>query len=207
LGLSSLVGRNKRNTFNDFKEKLGKKLAGWKEKLFSKADKEMLIKAVAQAIPMCTMNCFKIPDSLCEDLTSMIWNFLCGQKWDKRKMAWLSWDKLYEPKAAKGMGFHQLKQFNLALLAKQGWRLQTMQDSLFIVFLRQDISPTPILFMLQLAIIPRMHGAVLWQLNIWYNMDFVGMWKMVLLSEYGEISDYHHIRWCPLGNLACQYSS
>ena len=35
-----------------------------------------------------------------------------------------------EPKSNGGMGFRQLKQFNLALLAKQGWRLQTKQDSL-----------------------------------------------------------------------------
>ena len=75
MGLLSLVGKNKRNTFNDFKEKLSKKLAGWKEKLLSKAGKEVLIKAVAQAIPTYTMSCFKIPDSLCDDLTSMIRNF------------------------------------------------------------------------------------------------------------------------------------
>ena len=75
LGLPSLVGKNKRNTFNDVKVKLSKKLAGWKEKLLSKAGKEVLIKAVAQAIPTYTMSCFKIPDSLCDDLTSMIRNF------------------------------------------------------------------------------------------------------------------------------------
>lgn len=50
LGLPSLVGRNKRNTFNAIKEKLGKTLAGWKEKMLSKVGKEVLIKAVAQAI-------------------------------------------------------------------------------------------------------------------------------------------------------------
>ena len=75
LGLPSLVGRNKRNSFNDIKEKLGKKLAGWKEKMLSKAGREVLIKAVAQAIPTYIMSCFKIPDSLCDDLTSMIRNF------------------------------------------------------------------------------------------------------------------------------------
>ena len=50
LGLPSLVGRNKRNTFKAMKEKLAKKVswnAGWKEKLLSKARKEILIKAVA----------------------------------------------------------------------------------------------------------------------------------------------------------------
>ena len=46
-GLPSLVGRNKMNTFNDIKEKFGKKLAGWKKKMLSKASKEILIKAVA----------------------------------------------------------------------------------------------------------------------------------------------------------------
>ena len=39
-------------------------------------------------------------------------------------MAWISWDKLCAPKSCGGIGFKQLKQFNLALLPKQGWRLQ-----------------------------------------------------------------------------------
>ena len=78
LGLPSLVGRRKRNTFNDIKEKLGKKLVGWKEKLLSKAGKEILIKTVAQVILTYTISCFKIPDSLCEELTRMIRNFWWG---------------------------------------------------------------------------------------------------------------------------------
>lgn len=64
------MGRNKRASFNDIKDKLSKKLAGWRVKLLLKAGKEVLIKAVAQAIPTYTMSCFKIPDSFCDELTS-----------------------------------------------------------------------------------------------------------------------------------------
>ena len=102
------------------KEKLAKKLAESKEKLLSKVEKEILIKAVAHAIPTYTMSCFKISDSLCDDLTSMIRNFWWGQKQDERKMSWLSWEKLCVPKSCSGMGFKLLKPFNLALLAKHG---------------------------------------------------------------------------------------
>lgn len=78
LGLPSLVGRNKKNTFKEIKEKFAKKLAGWKEKLLSKAGKEVLIKAITQAIPTYSMSYFKIPDSLCEEITSLIRNFWWG---------------------------------------------------------------------------------------------------------------------------------
>ena len=57
---------------------LAKKLAGWKEKLLSKAGKEVLIKVVAEAIPTYTMSCFKIPDSLCDEMTNLISNFWWG---------------------------------------------------------------------------------------------------------------------------------
>ena len=43
--------------------------------MLSKADKEVLIKAVAQAILTYIISCFKIPDSFYDDLTSMIRNF------------------------------------------------------------------------------------------------------------------------------------
>ncbi|XP_023911364.1 uncharacterized protein LOC112022977 [Quercus suber] len=141
LGLPSLVGRNKKASFNDIKDKLSKKLTGWKGELLSKAGKEVLIKAVAQAIPTYTMSCFKILDSLCDELTSMIRQFWWGQRGEEKKMAWLSWDKLCEPKECGGMGFKELKYFNLALLAKQGWRLQNGHNSLLYRILKAKYFP------------------------------------------------------------------
>ena len=47
LGLPSLVGRSKKNTFRALKGRLDHKLPGWKEKLLSQAGNEILIKTVA----------------------------------------------------------------------------------------------------------------------------------------------------------------
>lgn len=66
------MGRNSRNNFNDIKEKLAKKLVGSKKKLLSKASKEVLIKAVVQAIPTYTTSYFKILDTFYDELTSVI---------------------------------------------------------------------------------------------------------------------------------------
>lgn len=45
-------------------------------------------------------------------------------------MHWMSWDKLTVHKNHGGMGFKDLKYFNIAMLRKQGWKLQTDKHSL-----------------------------------------------------------------------------
>ena len=47
LGLQSIIGRSKNQVIAEIKEKVGKKLSGWKEKMLSMGGKEILIKAVA----------------------------------------------------------------------------------------------------------------------------------------------------------------
>ena len=39
----------------------------------------------------------------------------------KTKMAWVSWGKVCTPKEESGLDVRDLKAFNLALVAKQGW--------------------------------------------------------------------------------------
>ena len=71
LGLPTLVGRAKYQTFAYLKDSVLKKLQGWKGRMLSHAGKEVLIKAVAQSIPMYTMGVFLLAAKLCNELNAL----------------------------------------------------------------------------------------------------------------------------------------
>ena len=78
LGLPSLVGRDKRESFNYIKGRVWKKLQGWEGKLLSQARHEVLVKSVFQAIPTNAMGCFKLPLGLCNDIEVLVKKFWWG---------------------------------------------------------------------------------------------------------------------------------
>ncbi|KAK3210983.1 hypothetical protein Dsin_015689 [Dipteronia sinensis] len=92
--------------------------------------KYVLIKAVAQAMPIFKMSMFKIPLGLCKELEALCSGFWWGTKDGKRKIRWVSWKKACAPKINGGLGFKDLAVFNQALLAKQVRRLAVRSESL-----------------------------------------------------------------------------
>ncbi|KAM2202359.1 hypothetical protein ACFX1X_001182 [Malus domestica] len=95
LGLQSDFGHSKKVVFEEVQDRLESRLAGWAEQFLSQAGKEVLVKAVAMAMPNYAMSCFKLPIGC----------------------------------------------FNLAFLAKIGWRLIQNPGSLLATVLKEKYYP------------------------------------------------------------------
>nr|GEV72389.1 ribonuclease H [Tanacetum cinerariifolium] len=113
LGMPLVIGRFKKLVFEAILDKIKKKLGGWKEKTLPIARKEVLIKSVAQAMPMVKEN----PIRCCK------------------------WERMYISKFRVGLGFRHLGLFNRSLLEKQVWRLITSPTKLAARILKAHYFP------------------------------------------------------------------
>ncbi|KAA3468684.1 reverse transcriptase [Gossypium australe] len=130
LGLPNMVGRRKNEAFQILKDRFRQRINNWSIRHLSQGGKEVFIKAVLQAIPTYTMACFLLPKALCSELENIIARFWWQKNHGQRGIHWCTWKELCYSKELGGLGFRRLEQFNIALLAKQGWRLINYPDSL-----------------------------------------------------------------------------
>lgn len=64
LGMLAVVGRSKKDVFSFLKDRVWDRVKKWNVRDFSMAGREVLIKAVLQAIPTYVMSCFLLPVSI-----------------------------------------------------------------------------------------------------------------------------------------------
>ncbi|XP_062230134.1 uncharacterized protein LOC133927739 [Phragmites australis] len=129
-GLPSDVGKQKNCAFQYLKDRVWKRVQGWMERCLSAGGKEILIKSVAQAIPTYSMACFLLPRELRQHIHALIRKFWWRSKAGERKTAWVAWDAMVMPKYMGGLGFKDIELFNLAMLARQAWRILQSPESL-----------------------------------------------------------------------------
>lgn len=89
LGMPSIIGRDKGNAFKCIKDRIWRRLSSWTMQFLSKAGKEILIKAVVQAIPTYLMSCFKLPISLVAEINRMVGKFWWSKMGNKKAIHWV----------------------------------------------------------------------------------------------------------------------
>jgi hypothetical protein len=139
LGLPALVGRSRMAVFQGIKDKVWRRLQDWKLNFLSQAGKEVLLKAVIQAIPSYCMSVFLLPKTLCLAINSLMQKFWWSHQKKNSGIPWMSWSKMGLSKSRGGLGFRDLHIFNKALLAKQCWRLWRVEDSIMASTTRMEM--------------------------------------------------------------------
>lgn len=91
---------------------------------------EVLLKSVIQDIPSYVMRVFLLPQKLCEKLEILMNKFWWVSDVEDKGIRWMSSNRMCIPKKYEGMGFRRVRNFNIAMLGKQVWRVMTDDQSL-----------------------------------------------------------------------------
>nr|GFA25246.1 reverse transcriptase [Tanacetum cinerariifolium] len=151
------IGRSKKVVFQATLDKIIKKLSGWKEKTLSIAEKIVLIRSVAQAMPMYIINIFLLPGNLIDDIHKSLNVYWWGDEVKENPIRWC-----------------------LALdhIPQQHWQLEP---------LRHVISQDRASFMPRLDIVQAIFDVVSFRLKILCIKGASGISTMVVVLMYGMI--------------------
>ncbi|CAJ2665105.1 unnamed protein product [Trifolium pratense] len=185
LGLPSMVGRSKKAIFSYIKDRIWKRINSWRGRALSKAGKEIMIKSVLQAIPAYVMSLFILPSSFIDDIEKMINAFWWGGgNGNSKGIHWLAWERLACPKDKGGLGFRNFEAFNMAMVAKQAWKILQNPDTLVARLIKARYFPRSTLLEASLGYNPSFAWRSIWKARqLLPSLHLDDRWLLILNYE------------------------
>ena len=106
-------------------------LGRWKGRYISMTGKIYLIKSVLLYKPLFYLSLFKILSNVLKKIVSLQRNFLWGWGLEGKKITWVAYDKFCNSRDASGLGIINVRSFNLTLLGKWIWCLNSDKEGLW----------------------------------------------------------------------------
>nr|GEX23399.1 RNA-directed DNA polymerase, eukaryota [Tanacetum cinerariifolium] len=128
-----MVGENMSSirAWDETVNKLKLRLSSWKLKTFSIGGRLTLLKSVLGSTPIYNMSLFKVPKAVLKSMESIRRNFFNGIRDGEKKIAWVSWSKVFASKSNGGLGVFSFYALNRGLLFKWIWRFLSRDQSLW----------------------------------------------------------------------------
>ena len=117
-------------------QKLVKKLGFWKTCSLYYSSRAVLINSYLSSIPTYAMGLYLLPEGIHQKMDSIRDKFYWASLSSKRKYHMIRWRNLAFPKEFGGLGFTETRAFNIALLAKWIFKLESKEKSLCLDLLR-----------------------------------------------------------------------
>jgi hypothetical protein len=136
LGIPVGANPRRRATWIPIIESMKKRLSTWNGRILSIGGRVTLINSVLSSLPLYYFSFFKAPSCVIKELVSIQRNFLWGGREGERKMCWVSWERICQPKKLGGLGIKNLEIFNSSLLCKWKWRCLSEGEATWHVLLK-----------------------------------------------------------------------
>jgi hypothetical protein len=109
----------------------------------SKGGRLTLIKSTLSNLPAYYLYLFPVHMSVANRIEKIQRDFLWGGMRDEQKMHLVSWNQIYRPLRAGGLGIRNIHKFNRALLGKWLWRYATENEALWYKIIKDKYEDQP----------------------------------------------------------------
>ncbi|XP_057478807.1 uncharacterized protein LOC130766129 [Actinidia eriantha] len=143
LGIPVAASKLTIEQFNPLISRISEYISAWAGAILSYAGRSELIRSVLQGVQCFWLSILPIPMGVRDKVIALYRNFLWGGKTTSSKKPLVAWKDICCPKQEGGLGFIDLQAWNLALLSKSIWNLQSKKDSLWVKWMNQIYIKSP----------------------------------------------------------------